>query len=145
MATKPQSYANHVRYVPAYHFVTFGILALNLLYRIVRLVRHLEHPLAMDLLLAIAFLLMFFYARQFAMTVQDRVIRLEMRIRLARVLPSDLAGRIGDLTLDQLIALRFASDGELPELTGKVLAEGITDRKAIKQMIKDWQPDTLRA
>jgi hypothetical protein len=145
MSNQPQSYANHARYVPGYHFVAFSILVLNLVYRVIRLLRHPEHPFLMDLLLAVAFLLIFLYARKFAMTVQDRVIRLEMRSRLARLLPPDLVDRIGELTLDQLVALRFASDGELPELTSKVLAEKIADRKSIKQMVKDWQPDTLRA
>jgi hypothetical protein len=145
MSNQPQSYANHARYVPGYHLVAFGILVLNFVYRVIRLVRHPEHPFVMDLLLAVAFLLIFFYARQFSMTVQDRVIRLEMRLRLARLLPPDLVDRIGELTLDQLVALRFASEGELPELTRKVLAERITDRKTIKQMVKDWQADTLRA
>jgi hypothetical protein len=145
MAEKPQSYANHARYVPAYHFVLFGILVLNLIYRVVRLIRHHEYVCVADLGLAFAFLLIFFYARMFAVTVQDRVIRLEMRLRLGRVLPRDLESRIGELSLDQLIALRFASDEELPDLTRKVLTEGLKDRKAIKQLIRDWQADTLRA
>jgi len=144
MPEKPQTFASHVRLVPGYHLVTFGMLVLNLLWRLVQVVRFPGLDRGMDLLLALALLAIFFYARQFALTVQDRVIRLEMRLRLARVLPPELAARVGELTLSQLIALRFASDAELPELTGKVLTEGIRDRKAIKQLVKDWQADTQR-
>jgi hypothetical protein len=79
------------------------------------------------------------------LTVQNRVIRLEERLRLARLLPADLQGRIEELTVGQLVALRFASDGELVELTRKVLTEGITDKKAIKSMVTTWRPDHLRA
>jgi len=88
---------------------------------------------------------MFFFARIFALKVQDRVIRLEMRMRLQQVLPPDLRGRIPEFAVGQLVALRFAGDAELPELARKVLDEKLTDRSAIKKMIRDWQPDELRA
>ncbi len=94
--------------------------------------------------MACAFLLLFYYARQFALTVQDRMIRLEMRLRLAKVLPADLAQRIGELTVSQLIGLRFAGDEEIPDLVRKVLTEGIGDRTAIKRMVRNWQGDYLR-
>jgi hypothetical protein len=73
------------------------------------------------------------------------LIRLEMRLRLARVLPADSQSRIGEFTLDQLISMRFASDAELPAIARKVLDEKINDRKAIKQLVNDWQADWLRA
>jgi hypothetical protein len=76
---------------------------------------------------------------------QDRVIRIEERIRFERILPADLHPRIGEFTIDQLVALRFASNAELPELARKVLDEKLNDRKAIKQMIKTWRPDFARA
>src|SRR5690606_32484761 len=76
--------------------------------------------------------------RRYALIVQDRVIRLEMRLRLERMLPADLQPKIADLTLGQLVALRFASDAELPELTRKVLAENLQNRTAIKRQIKNW-------
>ena len=139
-----QTFENHARYVPLYHFVLFGILVVNLGWSVARLVRHPSVDAAVALLLALGFLLLFFYARLFALTAQDRLIRLEMRLRLAKVLPADLVPRIGELSVGQLIGLRFASDGELPELLRKVLAEQITDRTAIKKMVRDWQPDTLR-
>jgi hypothetical protein len=87
----------------------------------------------------------FFHARGMVLTVQDRVIRLEMRLRLDRLLPDDLRGRIGEFSVDQLIALRFASDAELADLARRVLDERLADRKAIKRLVRDWQGDFLRA
>ena len=80
-----------------------------------------------------------------ALKVQDRVIRLEERLRYERVLPSDLKARIGEFTVAQLVSLRFAGDAELPALARKVLDEKLSERKAIKQMVKTWKPDFLRA
>ena len=139
-----QSFENHTRYVPLYHFVLFGILMINLVWSVVRIIRHPSVEAAVALLIAFGLLILFFYARQFALTMQDRLIRLEMRLRLAKVLPADLAQRIGELTVSQLIGLRFASNEELPELVRKVLAEGISDRTAIKRMVRTWQGDYLR-
>jgi len=95
--------------------------------------------------MALAFFVLAFFARVFALTVQDRVIRLEMRQRLAEVLPVDLRPRIPEFNVAQLVSLRFASDAELPALARKVLDEKLDNRKAIKQLIKDWQGDYLRA
>jgi hypothetical protein len=99
----------------------------------------------MDVLVMLAVIVLFTQARNSTLAVQNRLIRLEMRLRLARVLPADLQPRIGDFTIDQLISLRFASDAEMPELARKVLDEKMNDRKAIKQQVKDWQADWLRA
>lgn len=139
-----QTFENHTRYVPLYHFVLFGILMINLVWSVVRIIRHPSVDAAVALLIAFGLLILFFYARQFALTMQDRLIRLEMRLRLVKVLPADLAQRIGELTVSQLIGLRFASNEELPELVRKVLAEGISDRTAIKRMVRTWQGDYLR-
>jgi hypothetical protein len=95
--------------------------------------------------MAMALIVLFFYVRIFVLTVQDRVIRLEMRLRLAELLPAELRPRILEFTVGQLIALRFASDAELPALARKVLDDKLDDRKAIKQMVKDWQADYQRA
>jgi len=143
--SETQSFSNHARYVPMYHFVLFAIVIVNLGWSVARLVRHFSVDAAVALLMGLGFLILFFCARQFALTVQDRVIRLEMRLRLARILPTDLASRVEELSVGQLIALRFASDAELPEMVQTVLAQGITDRTAIKKLVRNWQPDTLRA
>jgi hypothetical protein len=140
-----QNFENHTRFVPGFHVVTFGIFAINLVWRIDRVVRVFSVPSVISLLLAIGFLLLFFYVRIFVLTVQDRVVRLEMRLRLQQILPADLRPRISEFQLGQLVALRFASDEELSELARKVLDENLTNRKAIKRMIRNWQPDFLRA
>lgn len=141
----PQTFENHGRIVPAYHFVTFGILVINLLWSLYRAIRFLSFDAVVAVLLAAALLILFFCARIFVLTVQDRVIRLEMRLRMEKLLPADLRARILEFTPSQLIALRFAPDEELPDLARKVLAENLTDRKTIKKMIKNWNADYLRA
>src|SRR6185437_15706577 len=141
----PQAFENHARFVPGYHIAVLGIFFINFVWSGYRLIHAFSAESVISLLLALAFLLLFFYARIFALTVQDRVIRLEMQLRLQQLLPSDLRPRIPEFELPQLIALRFASDRELPELARKVLNERIQDRKAIKKMIKTWNPDFLRA
>jgi hypothetical protein len=141
----PQSFENHARYVPLYHFALFGVLALNLLWSLYHLVRGFSFATVMGVLMALAFLGLFSYIRIFVLTVQDRVIRLEMRLRLERMLPADLKARIPDLTRDQFIGLRFAGDDELSALVREVLEKNITDRKEIKRRVKNWQADYLRA
>jgi len=141
-----QSFQNHRKYVPMFHFVTLGILAVNLLWSAYRLftgaVPIFDRILAV--LVAFALAVLAFYARTFALGAQDRVIRLEERLRLARLLPADLQPRIGELSRGQLIALRFASDAETPDLVRKVLAENITKQDDIKKLIKDWNTDHFR-
>jgi len=140
-----QNFENHAKMVPMFHQVALPLLAINLGWSVYRLVRHVSGETVVSLLLAVAIILVALFARMFALTVQDRVIRLEMRLRLQQVLPADLRGRIPDFTVGQLVSLRFASDAELPALARKVLDEKVTDRKAIKKLIRDWQPDFLRA
>jgi hypothetical protein len=144
-STEPQTLANHARLVPGYHFITFGLLVINLGWSIYRMVKVPGWDSAVTLGVAIALGLLFFYARAFPIAVQDRVIRLEERLRMATLLPDDLKPRIGEFTPAQLISLRFASDTELPMLAQRVLDEGLSDRKAIKQLITEWRADYFRA
>ena len=139
----PQTFANHARFVPWFHFVTAGLLAVNLLYRGYRMVRHFYWGALVDVLLAVALLLLFLFVRLFATRLQDRIIRLEMRLRLASVLPADLQPRIAELKTGQLVALRFAPDAELPELVRATL-DGSLRGGEIKGRIKTWAPDYLR-
>jgi hypothetical protein len=143
---KPQNLQNHVRVVPPYHMFVFGVFLINLGTSIYRLVKFgYSWDALVNFLLAVALVVLFFYARIFVLTVQNRVIRLEMRLRLAELLPADLRPRIPEFTLDQLVALRFACDAELPALARRVHDEKLNDRKAIKRLVKDWQADYLRA
>jgi len=140
-----QSYENHVRIVSLYHRVAFPILALNLVYAVYRAIVGVSLETVLGALTGAALLIVFFYARIFALTVQDRVIRLEMTLRMERLLPAELRARVHEFVPGQLVALRFASDEELPELARKVLSENLQDKKTIKRMIKNWRADTLRA
>lgn len=140
-----QNFQNHARTVPAYHMFTFGLIVINALWSIYRAATDFSIDRLMAVFVAVALVMLFFFARVFALRVQDRVIRLEMRLRLAQVLPADLRPRVNELSVNQLCALRFASDAELPELTRRVLSDNIADRKTIKQMIKSWEADWLRA
>jgi hypothetical protein len=97
------------------------------------------------LLVAVALLMLALLARAMVVTVQDRVIRLEMRLRLRECLPVDLHARINELTPKQLVALRFASDAEMADIVRDVLAGTLTTPKTIKRRVKDWQSDFLRA
>jgi Family of unknown function (DUF6526) len=140
-----QSYANHFRIIPLFHLVLSLILLVNFFYCMVRAIVAFSWPTLLAAFMGFAFILMFIYMRTFPLTVQDRLIRLEMRLRLERLLPAELKARIPDLTLPQLIALRFASDAELPVLAREVLDQKLTRPKDIKQTVLDWQADHVRA
>jgi uncharacterized protein DUF6526 len=143
-----QNYANHAKYVPGFHFVTFGILTINLIWSLFRLFWGVPGTPLPDRLLnvavAVALALMAWYLRVFPLKAQDRVIRLEETLRLERLLPADLKPRIGELRPGQLIALRFAGDDELPDLTRAVLAGEVTAPGEIKKRVRSWRADHFR-
>jgi hypothetical protein len=141
---KPQSFENHTRKVPVFGL---GILVLiaDLCRRLYELRYGISFRSVMDVLVGAMLVALFLFGRNSVLAVQNRVIRLEMRLRLEGLLPPDLQTRIPEYTAGQLIAMRFASDAELPSLARKVLDEKLTDRKAIKRLVKDWQADYLRA
>jgi hypothetical protein len=141
---KPQSFENHTRKVPVF-VIGMLVLLVNLGGRLYDLRHGISFGSVMDVLVGAVLIALFVMGRTSVVTVQDRVVRLEMRLRLAGVLPPDLRPRIPEFTVDQLVSLRFASDAELPGLARKVLDEKLNDRKAIKRLIKDWQADYLRA
>ena len=140
-----QNFQNHAKYVPAFHLFVLPVLVLNFVWAIVRVVRAPSGGSVESLLLALALVLLALYARMFALAVQDRVIRLEMQLRMQGVLPVNLRPRIPEFTVNQLVPLLFASDAELPSLATKVLGENLNDRKTIKRMIQNWQADNSRA
>ncbi len=140
----PQTFENHTRWVPLYHYVGCPIFLLNMVWALYRLVTDSSADTAIGAVLAFGFLVTLLFAREFASKSQDRVIRLEERLRMRELLPDDLQPRINDFTTGQLISLRFASDAELPDLARAVLVEDITSRKAIKERIRTWRPDYQR-
>jgi len=140
-----QNFENHAKMVPAFHFFVLPVLVLNLVWSMYRAWYFFSTGTVISALLAAALILLAFFGRTFALTVQDRVIRLEMQLRLQNVLQPDLRVRIAEFSVGQLVSLRFASDAELPELARKVLDEHLTDRKVIKKLVRNWQPDLLRA
>jgi uncharacterized membrane protein YciS (DUF1049 family) len=147
MSNEPavQSFQNHAKYVPLFHFVAVPILIANVAWSVYRAAMSPGWDTVLAALVAVAMVITIFLARVFALRVQDRVIRLEMRLRLRELLPADLAPRIGELTPGQLVALRFAGDREMPGLVRRVLDERLQEKKAIKQLIVDWQADQFRA
>ena len=145
-----QSYANHSRLVPGFHFVTLGILVLNLLWSLYRLFwPYSEEVPVFDRIMAVlaagGIAGLAYYARMFPLAVQDRVIRNEMHARLEAALPPDLRPRIGELRRGQIVALRFASDGALPELTRQILDGKLKKGDEIKRAVRSWRADHLRA
>jgi hypothetical protein len=143
--SETQNLQNHTKLVPGFHFFVLPVLVINLIWSIVDMVHGFSAQSTRSAVVALALLMLAFTTRLMALTVQDRVIRLEMRLRLQQLLPADLRSRIPEFTVGQLVSLRFAGDAELPDLARKVLQDKVTDRKAIKQLVHDWQPDLLRA
>ena len=144
MANQGQNFANHTRTVAPFHYVALPILLANFLWRVWSLFDGITIDASLNLLLAVALIIVALVARTFALGAQDRVIRLEMRLRMRELLPEDLQRRINDFTPTQMVGLRFASDAELPELARKVLDENITKATPIKKMVTDWQGDYFR-
>jgi hypothetical protein len=147
---KPQTFANHTRWDPLFHFFLIPVFALGLVMAIVHLIAHLKESdfldnfhAAMLILLATALLIWISKTRLYALKVQDRVIRLEEQLRLMRLLPEALRSRIPELTESQLCGLRFASDAEVPRLTERALNEKLS-RADIKKSIQTWRPDYWR-
>jgi hypothetical protein len=147
---QPQNLANHPRFDPLFRFFLGPVFILGVILSLIHFFAHLSHSdfrdnfhSALIVLLAVALLVLVFKERLYALKVQDRVIRLEERLRLSQLLPETLRSRIPELTEDQLIGLRFASDAEVPKLVERTLKEKLS-RKQIKQAIVNWRPDHWR-
>ncbi|GAC1616921.1 MAG: hypothetical protein PVS2B2_18310 [Candidatus Acidiferrum sp.] len=141
-----QNFANHAKRVPLFLYFLFPVFTVNFGWS---LYHSKKTGFALGalvyVLVAAALIVQLLLQRTFALTVQDRVIRLEEHLRYQRLLPADLQAREAELTLGQIVSLRFASDAELPGLARRVMDEKLQDRKAIKLLIKNWKPDELRA
>ena len=136
-----QNYQNHVRYYPLFHFALFPLLSVNLIYQAVRLYQEPSWDRAMFVMLSVVLIAMIAAARSQALRAQDRIIRLEESLRYRDLVP-DVA--TDALTLSQIIALRFASDAELPDLLRRVASGELRSSKEIKLAVGDWRADHLR-
>jgi len=143
MDQQAQNFANHTKLDPAYHFFLLPVMTINLIMAIIHLVRFPRWSSVWLLILAVAAFVVIGRLRSYSLRVQDRVIRLEERLRLISVLQEPLRSRIGELSVQQLIALRFASDQELPGLVQRALDEKLS-LADIKKSVVTWRPDYSR-
>ena len=146
----PQTYANHTRLDPPFHFFLGPVFILALVLTLIHFFYHLRESGMRDnihsfllIVLAVAMITLVLKVRLYSLKVQDRIIRLEERLRLTQLLSEPLRSRIPELSEDQLIGLRFASDAEVPKLVERALNEKLK-RKDIKKAIQNWRPDYWR-
>ena len=144
MAQETQSLKNHARWVPAYHFVLSPVLLILFLYAAVQLFRQPSLDALFNLLLVITLFMTALYARLFPLAAQDRLIRLEMYLRLEKLLPAELYSRLDEIPPKRFVALRFAGDEDLPQLIQGVLDGKLATDKDIKQKITHWKTDNFR-
>ena len=145
MAQTPQTLKNHARFFPLFHFFVAPVLIINFLVAAWRTYQAPSAGTAWATVVALTLVGLALASRLMALTVQDRLIRLEMRLRLQQLLGPDLAARVSEIDRPQFVALRFASDAELPDLVRDVLAGKLETQKAIKERVRNWQPDYFRA
>ena len=141
----PQSYASHTRWFPPFHFFAFPVTTAYGFYKVVDAVRNPSTGSAVAAVYAMAIAMAVLCSRVMAVAVQDRVIRLEETLRLQRVLPASMQGDIAKISRVQFVGLRFAPDDELQDLVRRTVAGELSTQKSIKQAIKHWRPDLLRA
>ncbi|MDX1647640.1 MAG: DUF6526 family protein [Longimicrobiales bacterium] len=144
MSEPEQSFENHAKMVPLYHYWATGLLVVPTLYFAYQTVTSFSVEHLMTLLFAIGVLLAGFFTRVFPLGVQDRLIRLEERLRMERLLPEELKRRIEEISTEHLVGLRFASDEELADLVRRVLDGELRDRKEVKASIRSWRADYQR-
>jgi len=145
VSQQAQNYDNHAHLTLLFHKIAFPILALNVFVTAYFAVRGPSFQTIWQVVLAVGLVVLLFSARLMALTVQDRVIRLEERLRLKRLLPELSHEYIEGITVEQLIGLRFAPDDEVPELVRRMQTGDLTDRKSVKQAVQNWRADHLRA
>ncbi|MDE3126743.1 MAG: hypothetical protein KGL38_01990 [Gemmatimonadota bacterium] len=145
MSAQPQAYPNHRRIFPLYHLFALPILILNVAVAVARLVEAPSLAAAWWLAVSTALAGGLVASRASTLIVQNRLVGLEMRLRLTAILPAELLPRIGDLTLRQIIGLRFASDSEMPDLVRRCLAGELRTADDVKRQVRQWRPDFVRA
>ena len=144
MPESTQSFASHTRWHTPYHFVLFPILFIHFAWCIWRITQDLSLEHAEQLLLSFGLLLMMLLVRVNPLKAQDRIIRLEEQLRYQRLLPADLAARASALPVGFIVALRFASDAELPNLAQRAVDGAFAKPKELKEAIKNWRGDYYR-
>jgi hypothetical protein len=138
-----QSYASHARYYPIFHFIALPLFVINIVVATVIAVRNPSFATVWGVVLALGLLILLIVSRTQALRAQDRLIGLEERLRLAKLAP-ELGADAERITPRQFVAIRFASDGELPGLVRRVLAGELATMKSIKQAIGNWRDDRFR-
>ncbi|MFP6571416.1 MAG: DUF6526 family protein [Vicinamibacterales bacterium] len=137
---KPQNYENHAKFIPVFHYIALPLLLVNFFGALFRVTQEISFYTLNGVGLAISLIVVALFTRLFALKAQDRVIRLEEQIRMQTFLPDALKAQVGRLTMGQIVALRFASDEELVDLTQDALDQN-TSPNALKQAVKNWRPD----
>jgi len=143
MPDAPQSFEHHTRWDPAYHFFLVPVTVITFLWLIYNAYKTRTWFAYWEIIVGIAAIIAVFKIRTYALHVQDRLIGLEERLRLSSLVTPEFRPRINELSERQLVALRFASDAELPALANRALEEKL-DPKAIKAAIKNWRADDFR-
>jgi hypothetical protein len=141
--SEPQSLKSHARFDPPYHFFLTIVSIASIIIAVIYCVHHFGFDSVWLVVVALAALVALFLLRSYPLKVQDRVIRLEERLRLYALAPAEWHSQIYRLTEDQLIALRFAADEELVPLAKQAVEHNLS-RKQIKERINSWRPDTWR-
>ena len=145
MSATPQAYANHRRIFPIYHLFALPILVANVAVAVAEFVEVPSFRTGWWVVVSVALAAGLVASRASTLIVQNRLVGLEMRLRLTAILPAELLPRIGDLTLRQIIGLRFAGDSEVPDLVRRCLAGELRTADEVKRQIREWRPDYVRA
>jgi hypothetical protein len=140
----PQNFANHTRWHPPFHFFVLPVMLINFFWSVVVFVKAPDRNSGWLIVVSLALFLLTFFVRTNSLKVQDRIIRLEEKLRYQQLLSPAVLQQTSALTTEQTIALRFASDDELEELINAVAAGKLTKPKDIKQAVKNWRADTFR-
>ena len=139
-----QNFANHTRWHPPFHFFVLPVMLINFFWSIVTFVKAPDRNSGWWIVVSLALAMLTLFARTNSLKIQNRLIRLEEKLRYQQLLSPALAQQCETLTPGQVIALRFAGDDELGNLAGSVVAGKLTQPKEIKQAIKNWRADTFR-
>ncbi|MDQ2922067.1 MAG: SlyX family protein [Acidobacteriota bacterium] len=141
---EPQNFANHTRWHPLFHFFVLPVMLINFVWSVVAFAKAPGRDSAWWIVVSLALAMLALFTRTYSLKVQDRIIRLEEKLRYQQLLSPAIVQQTGALTVAQIVALRFAGDEQLEELVGQVLAGKFTKGKDIKQAIKNWRADTFR-